>query len=105
MQSTRPLQTSVEIEDVTGLKEQTALQRLLGSQPFWVTDGAAADLRRDVAGMQPDAFASADNFFNITRNFAFIGIMAHGHDRGDPDRRHRPVGRLDHGRWSASSAA
>ena len=36
MQSTRPLQTSVEIEDVTGLKEQTALQRLLGSQPFWV---------------------------------------------------------------------
>ena len=27
---------------------------------------------------QPDAFASADNFFNITRNFAFIGIMAIG---------------------------
>jgi ribose transport system permease protein len=27
---------------------------------------------------QPDAFASADNFYNITRNFAFIGIMAVG---------------------------
>ena len=27
---------------------------------------------------QPDAFASADNFYNITRNFAFIGIMAIG---------------------------
>ena len=48
MQSTRPLQTSVEIDDITGLKEQTALQRLLGSQPFWVLDGAAADLRGDV---------------------------------------------------------
>ena len=28
--------------------------------------------------LQPDAFASADNFYNITRNFAFIGIMALG---------------------------
>ncbi len=27
---------------------------------------------------QPAAFASADNFYNITRNFAFIGIMALG---------------------------
>ena len=27
---------------------------------------------------QPNAFATADNFFNITRNFAFIGIMALG---------------------------
>ena len=28
--------------------------------------------------LQPDAFASADNLYNITRNFAFIGIMALG---------------------------
>jgi ribose transport system permease protein len=28
--------------------------------------------------LQPDAFASADNLFNITRNFAFVGIMALG---------------------------
>ena len=28
--------------------------------------------------LQPDAFAIADNFYNITRNFAFIGIMALG---------------------------
>ena len=27
---------------------------------------------------QPAAFASVDNFYNITRNFAFIGIMAIG---------------------------
>jgi ribose transport system permease protein len=28
--------------------------------------------------LQPEAFASTDNLFNITRNFAFIGIMALG---------------------------
>jgi hypothetical protein len=28
--------------------------------------------------MQPQAFASTDNFYNITRNFAFIGIIALG---------------------------
>jgi ribose transport system permease protein len=28
--------------------------------------------------LQPDAFASTDNLFNITRNFAFVGIMAMG---------------------------
>ena len=28
--------------------------------------------------LQPQAFASAPNFYNITRNFAFIGIMAIG---------------------------
>ena len=28
--------------------------------------------------LQPDAFASRANFYNITRNFAFIGIMAIG---------------------------
>ncbi|MCL2429426.1 MAG: ABC transporter permease [Alphaproteobacteria bacterium] len=28
--------------------------------------------------LQPDAFASADNLYNVTRNFAFIGIMGLG---------------------------
>jgi ribose transport system permease protein len=31
-----------------------------------------------MAVLQPDAFASTENFYNITRNFAFIGIMALG---------------------------
>ena len=31
-----------------------------------------------MSAYQPAAFASADNFYNITRNFAFIGIMAIG---------------------------
>jgi ribose/xylose/arabinose/galactoside ABC-type transport system permease subunit len=31
-----------------------------------------------VSVMQPQAFASTENFYNITRNFVFIGIMALG---------------------------
>ncbi len=77
MQSSRPLQSSVEIDDVTGLKERTALQRLLGSQPFWVLVALLA-ICLVMSWLQPDAFASLDNLFNITRNFAFIGIMALG---------------------------
>jgi ribose transport system permease protein len=77
MQSARPLQSSVEIDDVTGLKEKTALQRLLGSQPFWVLV-ALIVICLVMSWLEPQAFASADNLFNITRNFAFVGIMAMG---------------------------
>ena len=77
MQSSRPLQASVDIDEVTGLKERTALQRLLGSQPFWVLVALVA-ICLVMSWLQPDAFASLDNLFNITRNFAFIGIMALG---------------------------
>lgn len=73
----RPVQSSVAIEDVTGLQERHLLQRLLASQPFWVTIALLA-MVLVMTWYQPDAFASADNFFNITRNFAFIGIMAIG---------------------------
>ena len=74
---TRPLSSSVAIEDITGLKERSIGQRLLASQPFWVTI-ALIIMCLVMSWDQPDAFASADNFFNITRNFAFIGIMAVG---------------------------
>lgn len=69
--------SSVAIEDVTGLKERSLLQKLLASQPFWVTIALIAMVLA-MTWYQPEAFASADNFFNITRNFAFIGIMAIG---------------------------
>lgn len=73
----RPLQSSVAIEDITGLKERSLGQRLLSSQPFWVTI-ALILMCAVMTWEQPEAFASADNFYNITRNFAFIGIMAVG---------------------------
>jgi hypothetical protein len=74
---TRSIQSSVAIEDITGLKERSLGQRLVSSQPFWVT--VALIIMCGVMSVyQPQAFASADNFYNITRNFAFIGIMAVG---------------------------
>lgn len=77
MQQLRPLQTSVEIEEITALKERTLVQRMLGSQAFWVTMALLA-ICAVMSWVAPDAFATRDNFFNITRNFAFIGIMALG---------------------------
>jgi ribose transport system permease protein len=71
------MQTSVAIEEVTGLKERTPAQRILASQPFWVTVALAA-ICLAMSWIAPAAFPTAENFFNITRNFAFIGIMALG---------------------------
>lgn len=68
---------SVAIQDVVGIREQTLLQRMFASQPFWVTV-ALILMCVVMAVLQPQAFASTANFYNITRNFAFIGIMALG---------------------------
>ena len=65
------------IEEVAHLRERSLVQKLLTSQPFWVTVAVLA-IMATMTVYQPAAFASADNFFNITRNFAFIGIMALG---------------------------
>jgi ribose transport system permease protein len=47
-------------------------QKLLGSQPFWVTV-ALVVICLVMSYLQPEAFATYDNFYNITRNFAFVG--------------------------------
>jgi ribose transport system permease protein len=69
--------TGVAIQDVVGIKEQTLFERLISSQAFWVTV-ALVVICVGMSLLQPDAFASRANFYNITRNFAFIGIMAVG---------------------------
>jgi ribose transport system permease protein len=75
--SSPPPTGSVRIEDVVGIKEQTLVERLISSQAFWVSV-ALAIIVLVMCYLQPQAFASASNFYNITRNFAFIGIMAIG---------------------------
>jgi ribose transport system permease protein len=77
LQQTRTLPTGVEIDDVARLKERTGLQRLLASQPFWVLV-ALILICAVMSWLEPRAFPTTDNFFNISRNFAFIGIMALG---------------------------
>src|ERR1700689_1753339 len=50
---------------------------MLAGQAFWVTV-ALLVICAVMTALQPAAFASSENFYNITRNFAFIGIMALG---------------------------
>jgi len=72
-----PLEAPVTLAGVAELREHTLVQRLLSSQAFWVTI-ALVIMCGVMAVLQPAAFASTENFYNITRNFAFIGIMALG---------------------------
>jgi ribose transport system permease protein len=71
------MHTSVAIDEVTGLSERTLLQRILANQAFWVTV-AVALICLATAWQEPRTFPTLGNFFNITRNFAAIGIMALG---------------------------
>ena len=69
--------SGVAIEDVVGIREQGMFERMLATQAFWVTVVLLAIIGV-MCVLQPEAFASRANFYNITRNFAFIGIMAVG---------------------------
>jgi len=67
---------NVSIESVLGIKEQTFVQQMLSSQAFWVA--IALVVICFFMGLREPRFVSEDNFYNVTRNFAFIGIMALG---------------------------
>jgi ribose transport system permease protein len=71
------MSTSVEISDVTRIREQSWFASLLANQALWVTV-AVALICIATAIEQPDSFATKNNFHNITRNFAAIGIIAMG---------------------------
>jgi len=64
-------------DDYKMAAQRGGLSKVLAAQPFWVTV-AAIIICVVLSVLQPDSFATADNFFNITRNFAYIGIMALG---------------------------
>src|SRR5262245_31297471 len=53
-----------------------ALARVLGLQAVWVL--AAALLAAAVLSVVTDSFATPQNLFNVTRNFAFVAIVAIG---------------------------
>ena len=67
---------SVSLEEITQKRENSLLRHMVRSQPFWVTIALA--LICLVMSQVSDVFFSEDNFFNVTRNFAFIGIIAIG---------------------------
>ncbi len=72
-----PLEAPVAMGGIAEQREQTPIHRLLSAQAFWVTL-ALLIMCGVMSALQPQAFASVENFYNITRNFAFIGIMALG---------------------------
>jgi ribose transport system permease protein len=71
------LEASLTMPGVTEQRAHSLIQRLLSAQAFWVTL-ALLVMCVTMSLLQPQAFASTENFYNITRNFAFIGIMALG---------------------------
>jgi ribose transport system permease protein len=72
-----PQQANVSIESVLDIQQHNFWQRLTGSQAFWVTV-ALLIICVVMSVLQPASFATADNFYNTTRNFSFIGIIALG---------------------------
>ena len=76
MPSPAPM-SGVAISDITGSRERSILQKTFGSQAFWVTI-ALAVIIAIMSVLQPDAFGTTENLYNITRNFSFVGIMALG---------------------------
>jgi ribose transport system permease protein len=67
---------SVSVEQVAQEREHTPLRAFLAHQPFWVT--IALGVICLVMMQVSDVFFTKDNFFNVTRNFSFIGIIALG---------------------------
>ncbi|MGB7976834.1 MAG: ABC transporter permease [Roseiarcus sp.] len=70
-------QAHVSIESVLDIQQHNFWQRFTSSQAFWVTV-ALIIICIVMSWLQPASFATTDNFYNTTRNFSFIGIMALG---------------------------
>ncbi len=64
------------IDDSVQQQGTTFRQRLFRNQTFWVI--IAVLLLCLLMTLVSESFATADNLFNVTRNFAFIGIIAVG---------------------------
>jgi len=72
-----PPGADVSIESMLDIRQQNWRQRIAGAQAFWVTI-ALLLICVVMSFLQPASFATSENFYNITRNFSFIGIMALG---------------------------
>ena len=63
-------------QSVTARKEMSGLQAIIRTQPFWVF--VSILVIGAVMSVVSDVFMTDRNMFNVTRNFAFFGIMALG---------------------------
>ena len=67
---------AIEIEKAIDRQTHTPLSLVLSKPEFWVF--VAALLACVVLSVVTDTFATPQNLFNVTRNFAFVGIVALG---------------------------
>src|SRR5215510_8691660 len=67
---------SVDLQRTIEARSHGWRQRVLGLQAFWVL--AAALLAAVVLSLATESFATPQNLFNVTRNFAFVAIVAIG---------------------------
>ena len=68
---------SSSIEDVIDLAQhRSAMARVANMQVFWVF--LAAVIACVALSLATDSFATSRNLFNVSRNFAFVAIIAIG---------------------------
>ncbi|RYI08763.1 MAG: ABC transporter permease, partial [Acetobacteraceae bacterium] len=76
MPDTRPASTADDLSTAIGRQTDTRLSALFSQQATWVF--LAAVVAAVTLSLVTDTFASPQNIFNVTRNFAFVGIVALG---------------------------
>src|SRR5499426_3506644 len=67
---------SGDLQRAIDARSHGIVSRLLALQAFWVL--AAALLAAVILSLVTEAFATPQNLFNVTRNFAFVAIVAIG---------------------------
>jgi ribose transport system permease protein len=72
----RGTSVSGDLERAMAARSHGLVGRLLNQQAFWVL--AAALLAAVILSLATTAFATPQNLFNVTRNFAFVAIVAIG---------------------------
>jgi len=68
--------SNVDVSEVTRQRETSPIAGALNTQPFWVL--IAITLISVGMAFLTDTFFTDNNFFNVSRNFAFMGIIALG---------------------------
>jgi ribose transport system permease protein len=67
---------AASLQDSINRQQHNLLGRITGHQAFWVL--VAAIVACIILSFTADAFTKPQNLFNVTRNFAFVGIIALG---------------------------
>src|SRR5262245_3174283 len=67
---------SEDLQRALAARSHDLVGSMVGQQSFWVL--AAALLAAVILSFATDAFATPQNLFNVTRNFAFVAIVAIG---------------------------